>query len=93
MSLAKFYETKVSKGQAAVVLLNDFSGTAILSPLRVVVLDPTQVDAPSFQKVDFLLITHEHTDHLDEILVSQIHEATGCTVVADRTSSESLRDF
>jgi len=93
LSLAKLYETKVSKGQVAIVLFNDFSGIAIMSPLRSVVLDPTQIDASSFQKVDFLLITHEHTDHLDEILVSQIQQITGCTVIADRTSSESLRDF
>lgn len=93
MSLAKFYETKISKGQAALVWFNEFSGVAILSPLRSIIVDPTQIDGEAFQRVDFLLITHELTDHLDEILVSSINQITGCSVISGRASSESLRNF
>jgi len=93
LSLAKFYETKISKGQAALVWFNEFSGVAILSPLRSIIVDPTQIDGEAFQRVDFLLITHELIDHLDEILVSSIHQITGCSVISGRASSESLRNF
>jgi len=93
LSLAKFYETKISKGQAALVWFNEFSGVGILSPLRSIVVDPTQIDGEAFQRVDYLLITHELTDHLDEVLVSRINQMTGCLVVSGRASSESLRNF
>lgn len=93
MSLAGFYETKITKGQAALVWFNESSGLAIHSPLRSIIVDPTQIDGAVFQKADLLLITHEHVDHLDEILVSNIQQTTGCAVIADRASSESLRNF
>jgi L-ascorbate metabolism protein UlaG (beta-lactamase superfamily) len=93
LSLAKFYETRISKGQAAMVWFNEFSGVAILSPLRLIIVDPTQIDGEAFQRADFLLITHELTDHLDEVLVSRINQITGCSVVSGRASMESLRNF
>ena len=73
------------------VWLNHYSGVLIKTPTKTLVIDPVDVKARNLQGVDAILVTHEHYDHLDQRLVSEIQKATDCMVVADRASARSLR--
>jgi len=72
------------------VWFNNYSGILIKTPSKTLVIDPVDVKARSLKNVDAVLITHEHYDHLDQRLISEIQKATGCTVIADPASARSL---
>jgi L-ascorbate metabolism protein UlaG (beta-lactamase superfamily) len=73
------------------VWLNHYSGIMIKTPSKTIVFDPVDVKARSLDDVDAVLISHEHYDHLDPLLVSEVHKSTDCLVVADRTSAKKLK--
>ena len=79
------------KNSILFVWLNHYSGILIKTPSKTLVIDPVDVKARNLQGIDAILITHEHYDHLDQRLVSEIQKATGCQVIADHASARSLR--
>jgi len=79
------------KGEIAFLWFNRFSGVTIKTPSKTLVFDPADVEPGTFKKVDAILITHEHADHLDASIVRDIHERTQCIVIADSTSARMLR--
>ncbi|HXX88165.1 MAG TPA: MBL fold metallo-hydrolase [Candidatus Acidoferrum sp.] len=81
-----------SKNEVFFVWLNRYAGITIKTPSKTLVIDPVDVKARNLQKVDAILITHEHYDHLDPALVSEIFKLTHCNVVADPTSNRKLRN-
>ena len=81
----------LKKGEIAFLRFNRFSGVTIKTPSKTLVFDPANVEPNIFKKVDALLITHEHPDHLDASIVRDIHERTQCLVIADPTSARMLR--
>ena len=86
-------ETKTpGKNEILFVWLNRYAGITVKTPSKMLVVDPVDVKPRDFQNVDTLLITHEHYDHLDQSLVSEIHKLTQCTVVADSTSARRLQN-
>jgi L-ascorbate metabolism protein UlaG (beta-lactamase superfamily) len=85
-------EKTPAKNEVFFVWLNRYSGITVKTPSKTVVVDPVDVKARSFGNVDVLLITHEHYDHLDQALVSDVQRLTQCRVVADPTSARRLRN-
>jgi L-ascorbate metabolism protein UlaG (beta-lactamase superfamily) len=85
-------EKTPAKNEIFFVWLNRYSGITMKTPSKTLVVDPVDVKASSFGNVDVLLITHEHYDHLDQALVSDIQRLTLCRVVADPTSARRLRN-
>jgi L-ascorbate metabolism protein UlaG (beta-lactamase superfamily) len=86
-------ETKTpGKNEILFVWLNRYAGITVKTPSKMLVVDPVDVKPRDFQNVDALLITHEHYDHLDQSLVSEIHKLTQCEVVADSTSARRLQN-
>jgi len=81
------------KGKISFMWFNNYAGIIIRTPSVSLVIDPVGVKPDFFEEVDAVLITHEHFDHLDEILVRELHRRTNCTVVADRTSASRIRRF
>ena len=75
----------------AFLWFNPYSGVAIKTPSKTLVVDPVDVDSKTFKTVDTILITHDHHDHLDESIVRDIHKRTKCLVIADITSARRLR--
>jgi L-ascorbate metabolism protein UlaG (beta-lactamase superfamily) len=55
-------------------------------------LNPVDIKSKNLQKVDAILITHEHYDHLDPRLLSEIQKATNCTIIADSASAKKLKN-
>ncbi|MDI6904664.1 MAG: MBL fold metallo-hydrolase [Candidatus Bathyarchaeia archaeon] len=86
-------ETKTpEKNEILFVWLNRYAGVTIKTPTKTLVIDPVDVKPRDFKNVDAVLITHEHYDHLDQSVVSEIHKLTQCMVVADPTSAKRLQN-
>jgi len=79
------------KGEVWFVWFNRCSGVTIKTPGKTLVVDPAEVDPKIFKTVDAILITHDHTDHLDELVIRDVHKRTQCQVISDPTSSSKLR--
>ena len=88
MSIEKIPE----KNEIYFVWLNRYAGVTIKTPSKTIAIDPVDVKPRDFRNVDAILITHEHYDHLDQSLISDIYKETKCMVVADRTSAKRLRN-
>ena len=85
-------EKSPKKNEILFVWFNHYAGVTIKTPTKTLVIDPVDVKSKEFKNVDAVLITHEHYDHLDQALVSEIHKLTQCIVVADSTSARRLRN-
>jgi len=80
-----------SKNEILFVWFNRYAGVTVKTPSKTLVIDPVDVKPRDFKTVDAILITHEHYDHLDQSLISELCKLTQCTVVADPTSAKRLR--
>ena len=80
-------------GRLTLSWLNDYACVLLKMPGATLVVDPVGVSPSSIGRVDTILITHDHYDHLDERLVSSIQSRSGCLVVADPTSSSRLARY
>jgi L-ascorbate metabolism protein UlaG (beta-lactamase superfamily) len=86
-------ETKSpGKNEILFAWLNRYAGVIIKTPSKILVIDPVDIKPRNFKSVDAILITHEHYDHLDQPLVSEIHKLTQCAVMADPTSARRLQN-
>ncbi|MGQ9506905.1 MAG: MBL fold metallo-hydrolase [Candidatus Bathycorpusculaceae bacterium] len=85
-------EKNPAKNEILFVWFNRYAGVTIKTPSKTLVIDPVEVKSRSFKSVDAILISHEHYDHLDQSLISEIHKNTLCVVVADPTSAQRLRN-
>ncbi len=86
-------EKTPEKNEILFVWFNRYAGVTIKTPSKTLVIDPVDVKSRDFQNVDTILITHEHYDHLDQSLVSEIHKQKNCMVVADPTSTRRLQNI
>lgn len=80
------------KGEVAFVWFNGYSGVTVKTPTKTLVVDPADIDPNVFKAVDAILVTHEHSDHLDEGIIREVHKRTDCLVAADSTSAKRLKD-
>ncbi len=81
-----------NKNEILFVWFNRYAGVTIKTPSKTLVIDPVDVKPRNFKNIDAVLITHEHYDHLDQLVVSEIHKLTECVVVADPTSARRLQN-
>ena len=81
------------KGEIAFVWFNPYSGVALKTPTKTLLIDPAEIDPKTFRMVDAILVTHEHGDHCDPYVIKDIHKRTNCPVIADSTSVRKLRDI
>jgi L-ascorbate metabolism protein UlaG (beta-lactamase superfamily) len=86
-------EKTPAKNEVFFVWFNRYAGITLKTPSKTLVIDPVDLKARNFRNVDAILITHEHYDHLDQALVSEICKLTQCRVVADSTSTRRLRNL
>jgi len=80
-----------SKNEVLFVWLNRYAGVTLKTPSKTLVIDPVDVKSREFKNADAVLITHEHYDHMDPSLISELQKSTQCAVVADPTSVKKLR--
>jgi L-ascorbate metabolism protein UlaG (beta-lactamase superfamily) len=84
-------EESPSKNEVLFVWFNSYAGVTLKTPSKTLVIDPVDVRPRDFKNVDAILITHEHYDHMDPSLISEVQKQTQCSVVADPTSVKKLR--
>jgi len=89
MSIEKY----PAKNEILFVWFNHYAGVTIKNPSKTLVIDPVDTRPRDFKNIDAILISHEHYDHLDQSLVSEIHKLTRCMVVADPTSARRLENI
>jgi L-ascorbate metabolism protein UlaG (beta-lactamase superfamily) len=87
MSIQKIPE----KNTVLFVWLNQYAGILLKTPSKTLAIDPVDVKTKALQKVDAILITHEHYDHLDPRLLTEVQKATNCTIIADSASTKKLQ--
>jgi L-ascorbate metabolism protein UlaG (beta-lactamase superfamily) len=80
-----------SKSEVLFVWFNHYAGVTLKTPSKTLVIDPVDVKPRDFKNVDAVLITHEHYDHMDPSLISELQKSTQCAVLADPTSVKKLR--
>ena len=80
-----------SKNEVLFVWINRYAGVTLKTPSKTLVIDPVDVKPRDFKNVDAVLVTHEHYDHMDPSLISEVQKLTQCMVVADPTSARKLR--
>ncbi|MDH7477856.1 MAG: MBL fold metallo-hydrolase [Candidatus Bathyarchaeota archaeon] len=85
-------EKTPAKNEILFAWFNRYAGVTIKTPSKTLIIDPVEVKSRTFKSVDAILISHEHYDHLDQSLISEIHKNTLCVVVADPTSAKRLRN-
>lgn len=73
------------------VWFNQYAGVLLKTPSKTIAIDPVDIKPKSLQNVDAILITHEHYDHLDPQLITEIQKETNCVVVADPASTKKLK--
>jgi len=73
------------------VWFNQYAGIILKTPTKTLAIDPVDIKPKSLQNVDAILITHEHYDHLDPRLITEIQKATNCTIIADSASTKKLQ--
>jgi L-ascorbate metabolism protein UlaG (beta-lactamase superfamily) len=83
-------EKTPAKNEIFFVWFNHYAGVTVKTPSKTLVIDPVDIKPRNFQHIDAVLVTHEHYDHLDQSLVSELCKQTQCTVVADSTSTRKL---
>lgn len=81
-----------SKNEILFVWFNHYAGVTIKTPSQTLVVDPVDVKSKNFKNVDAILISHEHYDHFDPSLVSEVYKQNKCLVIADQTSAKRLRN-
>ena len=73
------------------VWFNQYAGVVLKTPSKTLAVDPVDIKPKSLQNVDAILITHEHYDHLDPRLITEIQKATNCMIIADSASTKKLQ--
>jgi L-ascorbate metabolism protein UlaG (beta-lactamase superfamily) len=73
------------------VWFNQYSGILLKTPSKTIAIDPVDVKPKSLQGIDAILITHEHYDHLDPRLISEVQKVTNCLIIADSASTKKLQ--
>ena len=81
-----------SRNEVLFVWLNRYAGVTLRTPSKTLAIDPVDVKPREFKTLDAMLITHEHYDHMDQSLISAVQKQTKCTVVADPTSANKLKN-
>jgi L-ascorbate metabolism protein UlaG (beta-lactamase superfamily) len=85
-------EKNPEKNAILFVWFNRYAGIFVKTPSKTLLIDPVDVKPRSFKKIDAILVSHEHYDHLDHRLINEIQKNTDCLVIADPASTKSLRN-
>ncbi len=80
------------KNEIMFVWFNRYAGVTLKTPTKTLVIDPVEVKPRNLRDVDATLITHEHYDHLDQPLVTELYKLSQCDIVADPTSTMRLKN-
>jgi len=81
------------KKTLGVVWLNEYSSLKLIREGLVILVDPCQIPSSSIEHADYILISHEHFDHLDIGLIKEIYRKSFSMILADTESSSRLKSY
>ncbi len=104
-ALSSLYEIDSSQGEIAIMWLGNHqkgelqgyasAGFVVKTSQNVIVIDPSNLlsdDLDALEKVDAILITHDHGDHFNIDSTIMIQKKTGAYVIANPPAFSSLQE-
>lgn len=85
---------KTAKGDEVKIALINHGSLAVIYNETVIQVDPvgnfynTKIDYSSFPKADYILITHEHGDHLDKATIDAISKETTKVILNEKSQKQ-----
>jgi L-ascorbate metabolism protein UlaG (beta-lactamase superfamily) len=73
------YHTRLEQG-LAMAWVNSYSAVVVKTPGATLLFDPVSVAVPEDARIDAIAISHEHSDHWDPHLVTELQRRTGALI-------------
>ena len=81
-------ENTPEKNTVMFVWFNHYAGIILKTPSKTLAIDPVDIKPKILQKVDAILVSHEHYDHLDQRLIAEtLKNNNECKIIADPAST------
>ncbi|MDI6777258.1 MAG: MBL fold metallo-hydrolase [Syntrophales bacterium] len=71
----------MGKDNIAISLLNVYSTVIVKVGSQTILFDPVEVDPDRFSDLSLIIVTHEHVDHFDKKLVTEIQRKTEAKIL------------
>lgn len=91
MSVKSIFSQTVAKGKVALTVFNNYSGVIIRTPSTTLIFDPIDIDVADVDQADIMVITHEHYDHFEAGIATQLQKKTNATVVTTPFVASQLK--
>lgn len=92
-AVKELYSVELSTGKVAFIYLG-YSGVILRTMNFTIGIDVANLlsekDIQNIGKMDLLVYTHIHSDHFNAATAREIHEKTGCFIVAEQTVYDAL---
>lgn len=75
------FALELGPGWVGLTTFNSHSGLLLKTPFSTIIFDPISIDPATFSRIDTITITHEHWDHLDISVITDIQCRTGALVL------------
>jgi len=87
-----FYGKELQENEIGIMFVNQYSGTLLRTPKNTIAFDITEIPGATRQylKADVIVVSHEHYDHLDGVLVKRIFERGAKLVIAPPAVAKSI---
>jgi len=80
----------MSPGKIALAWINSYSGIMIKTPKTTIIFDPVRINSEENIQVDIIVVTHEHLDHYDPVLIRDLQKKTSAMVLTTPFISAKL---
>lgn len=89
----QIFDLSVPKGEIALALLNTYSTLVIRTDFTTAVFDPVGIKSYEEERIDLIIITHEHIDHFDHDLVIKLQERNNALVLTTPFLAQKLKEL
>lgn len=79
-------------GGVALLAFDSHSGVVVRTPSSALIFDPLGIKVEEVNRADAIIITHEHSDHLNVLLVRELQRKTGAPVITTPFVTRLLSD-
>jgi len=91
--LKRIFDVSVPKGSIALALLNTYSTLVVKTDSLTAIFDPVEIKIGKDEKIDLIIITHEHSDHFDQGLAIDIQRQQNAHILTTPFIAQKLREL
>ena len=91
--MKRIFNYPVPKGTIALALLNTYSTLVIKTDSLTAIFDPVEIKIGKEEKIDLIIITHEHSDHFDQALVINIQRQKNAHILTTPFIAKQLGEL